>query len=109
MSSRVSTPGLAAPSVPSPRDRTSLLKRFESAQPDTSSVADVNGSESAAAQTGADRSKSPEAAREVVRSSMAVLVVMSAGCLFVWCTAHLIQSLLQAELFVLRANLPFHP
>jgi hypothetical protein len=61
------------------------------------------------APTHEDRAGDLKAARERVRSGMAFLVVMVAGCLFVWWMVHLIQSLLEAELFVLRANLPFHP
>jgi hypothetical protein len=94
------------------RARGLLLKRFHPSKlhkTHNSRSADMNGDESAAAQIGKGWSESPTAEREVMRSSMAVLVVISSGCLFVWGMAYLIQSLLEAELFVLRANLPFHP
>lgn len=54
-------------------------------------------------------SESPKTGREIIRSSLAGLVVMSAGCLFAWCMVHLIESLLETELFVLRSTLPFYP
>jgi hypothetical protein len=109
MSSRVSTPEPAIRSVPNLPDRTSLSKRFDPAKRETSSPAEMIGNETVAAQTDEDRSESPKAGREIMRGSLASLVVMSAGCLFAWCMVHLIQSLLEAELFVLRSTLPFHP
>jgi len=55
-------------------------------------------------------SERPKAGREVVRRSLAALLAMSAGCLFGWYVVHVVLSLLQAELFVLRgAALPFYP
>ena len=54
-------------------------------------------------------SESPKAGREVVRGSLAILVVMGAAYLLGWCIVHVVQSLLQAELFVLRGALPFYP
>jgi hypothetical protein len=109
MSSRVSTPELAHPFVPNQRDRTSLLKRFDPVRLDINSAAEVNGNETVAAQTDEGWSESPKTGREIIRGSLAGLVVMSAGCVFTWCMVHLIQSLLEAELFVLRSTLPFHP
>ena len=109
MSSRVSTSKLAIPSVPIPRDRGWVLKPFDPAKPETSRAADVNGNESAEAQTDEGRRESPKAGREVVGRGLAVLLVMSAGCLFAWCIVQVVQSLLRAELFVLRSALPFFP
>ena len=108
-SSRVSTSKLAIASVPIPRDRGWLLKPFDPAKPETSRAADADGNESAEAQTDEGRSESPKAGREVVRHGLAVLLVMSAGCLFAWSIAQVVQSLLRAELFVLRSALPFFP
>ena len=68
-----------------------------------------NGNESAAAQTGQDRRAALKAWREVMGRSLAVLGVMSAGCPLVWCMVQVIQSLLRAELLVLRGALQFHP
>lgn len=44
-----------------------------------------------------------------MRRSLAAIVIMSAGCLFGWYIVHVVLSLLQAELFVLRGGLPFYP
>jgi hypothetical protein len=109
VSSRVSTPELAVPSVPNLRDRASRLRRFDPAKLNTNSAAGVNGNETLAALTDARWSERPKAGREIIGSSLAGLVVMSAGCVFAWCMVHLIQSLLEAELFVLRSTLPFPP
>ncbi|MEI7935215.1 MAG: hypothetical protein WCK27_00875 [Verrucomicrobiota bacterium] len=54
-------------------------------------------------------SERAKAGREVVRRSLAAIVIMSAGCLFGWYIVHVVLSLLQAELFVLRGGLPFYP
>jgi hypothetical protein len=54
-------------------------------------------------------SESRKALREVVGRSLGSLIVISAGFLFGWGIVHFVGSLLQAELFVLRSTLPFHP
>jgi hypothetical protein len=47
--------------------------------------------------------------REVVGRSLASLFVISAGCLFGWGIIHFVNSLIQAELLVLRGTLPYYP
>jgi hypothetical protein len=109
ISYRDSTPELSNSSAPILRERSSLFRRFDPAEFDPASAAEVNGKATAAAQTDADRSESPQAARELIRDCLAGLLVLSAACLCAWCLVHLIQSLLEAELFVLRSSLPIHP
>ena len=53
-------------------------------------------------------SESHKALREVAGRSLASLIVISVGCLFGWGIVHVVNSLLQAELFMLRSALPFH-
>ena len=53
--------------------------------------------------------ESHKAMREVVGRSLASLFVISAGCLFGWGIVHFVNSLIRAELLVLRGALPYYP
>lgn len=81
-----------------PRDRGSLLKPCEPAQPNTQSVADLKGNESAEAQTD---EPGPKAKSLLVQDSLALLGVLGAGSLCGWVIMDMIGWLLQNEALVL--------
>jgi len=81
------------------------MKPFDPAKPDTSSAGDVNGTESAAAQTDEDPSETPKARSELGQVSIALFVVVGLGSLWAWATVIFLQLLLQAQSLQLQKAL----